>query len=236
MGARRCQTEVRQSKGPAGAGVCRAHKHPGRKDAVKEGLHQRGAEEGRAPLALEADAQRLLQCRPHGVQRGCVARGFHARQAVAGVGCQQPGQVAGFGQRGPVGQGAAQVLGQRRTDAVGEGAGVLQLGLEVGGGVCQPEGLQLDGLPLRVLPQQHKVAGVGDQHETVALPVAADLRAVGGEPGVVAGGLDLHHAGLGCLSLLGLALRHLPGGVESKVGMSRALLGQLADAIHLGPQ
>ena len=121
--------------------------HPGREDAVEEGLHQRRAEEGRAPLALETDAQRLLQRRPHGVQRlEGVARCFHPGQAVAGVGGQQPGQVTGFGQRGPVGQGAAQVLGQRRADAVGEGAGVLQLGLEVGGGVGQPEGLQLGGL------------------------------------------------------------------------------------------
>ena len=169
-------------------------------------------------------------------ERWRVARCLHPGQAVAGVGGQQPGQVTGFRQLGPVGQGAAQVLGQRRPDAVGEGAGVLQLGLEVGGGVGQPEGLQLGRVALGILAQQHKVAGVGDQHETVALPVAADLSAVGGEPGVVASWLDLDHAGLRRLSLLRLSLLYLPGGVEAEVGMSRALLGQLADTIHPGPQ
>ena len=86
-------------------------KHPRRKDAVEEGLHQCRTEEGRAPLALEPDAQRLLERRAHGVEGRGIAGGFDAGQAVAGVGGQQPGQVAGFRQRGPVGQGAAQVLG-----------------------------------------------------------------------------------------------------------------------------
>ena len=197
MGARRCQTEVRQSKRPAGAGVCRDPQHPGGEDTVEEGLNQGGAEEGHAPLALKMDSQCLLQRRPYGVQRWRFARCFHAAQAVAGIGCQQSGQVARFGQRGPVEQGTAQVLGQRQADAAGEGAGVLQLGLEVGGGVGQPESLQLGRIALRVLAQQHEIVGVGHQDEPVALPVAAHLSAVGGKPGVIAGRLDLHHAALG---------------------------------------
>ena len=112
----------------------------------------------------------------------------------------------------------------------------MQLGLEVGGGAGQPEGLQLGGLAVDVLAQQHEVAGVGDQHETVTVPVSADLGTVGGDPGVVAGRLDLHDAALGRLAPLWLALRHLPGGVETEVGMSRALLRQLADATHPGSQ
>ena len=59
---------------------------------------------------------------------------------------------------------------------------MLQLNLEIGGGVCQPEGLQ-------------------------------------------SGGLDLHHAALGCLTLPGLPSLHLPGSIEAEVGMSRSLLG-----------
>ena len=79
---------------------------------------------------------------------------------------------------------------------------MLQLRLEVGGGFGQPEGLQLGGIAVGVLAQQHEVAGVGDQHEAIASPVAAHLRAVGGEPGVGIGGLDLHHAAIGRLHLL----------------------------------
>ena len=35
--------------------------YPGREDAVEQGLHQSGAEEGCAPFALEAYPQGLLQ-------------------------------------------------------------------------------------------------------------------------------------------------------------------------------
>ena len=135
-----------------------------------------------------------------------------------------------------MGQGAAQVFGQRGAVGVSKGAGVLQLHLEVGSGLGQSEGLQLGGLSVRVLAQQHKIAGVGDQHQPVSVPVAADLRAVGGEQGILVGRLDLHYAALRRLAGLGLPALRLLGGVETEIGMPRSLLGQLADAIHLGPQ
>ena len=135
-----------------------------------------------------------------------------------------------------MGQGAAEVLAQGRAGVAGKGAGVLQLGLEVGGGVSQPEGLQLGGSAFRVLTEQHEVAGVGGENKPVAVPVAAGLGALGGEPSVVVGRLDLHHAALRRLSLLGLSLLHLLGGVQSHVGMARTLLGHFADAEHLGPE
>ena len=103
---------------------------------------------------------------------------------------------------GPDGS-VAQGLGQRRADPVGEGAGALQLGLEVDGGVGHPECLQLGGLALGILAQQHEVAGVSDQAETIAVPVAADLGAFGGKPGIVASGFYLHHAALGNCPCLG---------------------------------
>ena len=81
--------------------------NPSGEDTVEEGLHQSRAEEGCAAVAFEPDAQRLFQRRSHGVERRCVARRLDPGQAVAGVGSQQPGQVAGFGQRCPVRQGAA---------------------------------------------------------------------------------------------------------------------------------
>ena len=107
MGARRCQTDVRQSKGPGrGRGLPRPQ-HPRGKDAVEQGLHQRRAEERRAALALEPHAQGLLQRGPHGVQRRCVAGRFHPRQPVAGVGRHEAGQIPRFGELGPVSHYAA---------------------------------------------------------------------------------------------------------------------------------
>ena len=128
---------------------------------------------------------------------------------------------------------------------VGKGAGLLQAGVEIGGGVGQPEGFQTDGLAAGVLAHHHEVAGVGDQDLAVTLPVAAHLLAGGGEPGVVGYGLDLNHAALGELApalalLLGLALTAaalgLAGGVESEVGMSGALVGEFGHAEDLGAQ
>ena len=101
-------------------------------------------------------------------------------------------------------------------------------------GVGEPEGLQPRGPALRVLSEQHEVAGVGDEHEAVPTPVAAHLIAVRGQPCVVAYGLDLDHAALGKLSLSRSALLRLAGGVESEVGVARALVGELGDAGHLG--
>ena len=84
----------------------------------------------------------------------------------------------------------------------------------------------VESLTLRVLAQQHEVAGVGDQNETIQPPILADLGAAGGEPGVVASRLDLHHPTIRDLPLLGLALRYLPGGVDAEVRMPHSLLGR----------
>ena len=135
-----------------------------------------------------------------------------------------------------MGQRPAQVLSQAGADVTREGARRLKPGLEVLRGAGQPEGLQPGGAARRVLAEQHEVAGVGHQHEAVAPPVAADLIALRRQPGVVVSRLDLDHAAFGELSLARLPLLHLPGGVESEVGVARALLGKLADAEDLGPE
>ena len=67
--------------------------HPGGEDAVEEGLDEGGAEECRAAVALEADAEGLLQGGADGMERGRVAGGLDAGQAVAGVGGEEPCQV-----------------------------------------------------------------------------------------------------------------------------------------------
>ena len=102
--------------------------------------------------------------------------------------------------------------------------------------VSKTEGLQLHWVALGVLAYQDEVACVGNQHEPVPTPVAAHLVAVRRQPGVVAGGLDLHDAAFGDLAGPRLALLHLLSGVEAEVRVARALLGKLAYAEHLGPE
>ena len=82
-------------------------------------------------------------------------------------------------------QGAQQVLAQTRANPTGEGARLLQLLVEVVRVGGQPEGLELRRPPRRVLADEHEVAVVSDQHQAIAPPIAADLRAVSREPGVV---------------------------------------------------
>ena len=76
--------------------------HPGGEDAVEEGLHEGGAEEGGAALALEADSQGLLQRGADGPQRRLVARRLYAGQAVSRVGGEQPCEVLRLDEGGGV--------------------------------------------------------------------------------------------------------------------------------------
>ena len=64
-------------------------------------------------------------------------------------------------------------------------------------------------------------------------PIPADLIAHCREPGIVIGGLHLDHAALRHLPFARSALLHLLRRVEAKVGMTRALVGKLADTEHL---
>ena len=119
---------------------------------------------------------------------------------------------------------------------VGEGAGFLQLPVEVLRVGGQPERLELCRLPRRVLADEHEVPIVGDQDQPIATPIAADLIAFGGEPSVVIDGFDFDHAVLRHLPLARLAALHLLGGVEAEVGMAGAQVRQLPDAEHLGSE
>ena len=208
--------------------------HPRGEDAVEERLHQRGPEECRAALSLEADPERLLQRGAHGGEGRRVPGSLDPRKPVAGVGRQQPGQVPRLGERRAVRQRPAQVLAQPGADLLGEGARRFEPGLELLLCAGQSECLQPRGPARRVLSEQHEVAGVGDQHEPVPAPVAAHLIAGRGQPRVVVGRLDLHDAALRGLPLAQPAPLRLPGGVEAEVGMARALLGELADAVDPG--
>ena len=70
-------------------------------------------------------------------------------------------------------EGAAQVLAEALADLLGEGAWSLQAsGRTLRHLGCQSEGLELRRLARGVLAHQHEVAGVGHQHQPVALLVA----------------------------------------------------------------
>ena len=86
----------------------------------------------------------------------------------------------------------------------------------------------------RVFAQEHELASIRDQHHAVARPVAAHLAAGGRESGVSVGRLHLHDAELRRLPFPRPAPLDLPRRVEAEIRMTGALVGQLADAEHLG--
>ena len=169
-------------------------------------------EEARPFVALETDPECLLQRRAHGSKRrGVVSCCLDPREAVAGVGRQQPGQVFRLGQGGPVGQGAAEIFPEPGTDCTGKGARCFQSTCKVFGGGCQPEGFERGRMAVGVFAHQDEIARVGHQHQAVALPIATDLGAVRSQPSVVAGGLDFNDAAFRDLVFFRLASLHLLG-------------------------
>ena len=133
-------------------------------------------------------------------------------------------------------QRAGEIFGEPRASLAGEGAGLLDAAPERVLAVRQPEGFEPRRAARFVLAEEHEVARVRHQHRPVAAPIAADLIARGGEPGVVAGGLDLDDAAFRQPALARPAPLDLPRRVEAEVGMSGALVGELADAEHLRPE
>ena len=99
-----------------------------------------------------------------------------------------------------MGQCATEIFTQAGADFAGEGARFLQPPRERFRAVSQPEGLQLRRPANCILAEQHEVARIGHQHQSIAAPVAAHLIAVCRQPGVITGGLHLDHA----------TFRHLP--------------------------
>ena len=89
-------------------------------------------------------------------------------------------------------------------------------------------------LARRIIADERELVQVGRQHQTIAGPVASDLLAHRQSRHVLMRGLDLDHAAFRSLTLARAPPLHLPGRVEAEVGMARALVGQLADAEHLG--
>ena len=118
-------------------------------------------EEAFALLRFEADAERLLQRRAHRPERGRVARRLDPGEAVAGVGGEQPGEVAGLGQRRAVRERPGEVFAEPRAGLAGEGARLLDPPPEFFGAPGEPQGFELRRPARRVVGDQHEVAQIG---------------------------------------------------------------------------
>ncbi len=134
-------------------------------------------------------------------------------------------------------QRAAEVLSKPSSHLAGERARALQPSLELLRAVGKSASLKAGGIAVGVLANQDEIAGVGDEDEAVAFPVARYLAAGGGQPCVVVvRGLDLDDTALRGMALAGTPALALSGGVEAEVGVSRALVCEFGYAEHLGPE
>ena len=100
--------------------------------------------------------------------------------------------------------------------------------------ISQPECFKRDLFSGWALTHELKFKQVGHQHEAITLPIAAYLIADGLRFRVFIRRLHLDHASFWGLPFAGLAFLYLLFSVEIKIGMARALVRRLHQAIHLG--
>ena len=101
-----CHSKLASGRGP----VLAAPEHPGGEDAVEERLHERGAEEVLALLALELHAEGFFQSLPQAFQGGQVGGLLDAGAGLAGIRGEKPREVLRVGQRRGVEHDAAEEL------------------------------------------------------------------------------------------------------------------------------
>lgn len=193
-------------------------------------------EEAGAPLALEANAKRILQRSARCRESRCITRRFDPGQPVARVGSKQPRQILRLSQRGPVRKCPDKIFPKARACLAGECAGPVQFASEVIRAFSGPERFELRGLTGGVLTHKHEIAGVGHEDKAIAPPVAAYLIALRGEPGVVVHRLHFDAAAFRYLAFARLAPLQLFGHIEAEIWMARAVIGEVADAEHTRPE
>lgn len=157
-----------------------------------------------------------------------------AVESVAGIGSEKPCKVLRRGKRSGVEHGA---LGEfLEGEFVGcsgflwMGGGVPEIGFVLG----QAVGFEFYGIAGGILADKDEVSIVGDEDLAIFAPVAADLLAIGGEPGVAGGGLDFDDPASGILrkGFFLAALLELIFGEEAKVRTASAPVFQLRDATN----
>ena len=129
---------------------------------------------------------------------------------------------------------AREILAQTRADRPRERTRMLQPAGECLFALGQPERLQHRLAAARVRADEAELAQVRHQHQAVASPIARHLLAHRRSLDVVVGRLHLDDTALRSLSFARAAPLDLLCGVEPEIGMARALVGELADAEHLG--
>ena len=178
--------------------------------------------------ALEGHAERFFE-RGADCGEARVPAMLDAELGFVRVGCKKPGQVGRrIDLRGQQ-QGALKEFDEALADQGGFLAGVVGIRPELVFSACQAVGFQLDRLAFGIAAQQDKIAIVGHQDLFVAAPVFADLLAIGGDPGVVGGGLDFDYAARrdACARGFGAALGKLIGSEKPAIGIARAAVLQL---------
>src|SRR5438445_9803262 len=65
--------------------------------------------------------------------------------------------------------------------------------------ICETVGFELDGFAGSILSNEDEVAVIGYENLTVFRPIAANLLAIGRNPSVIRGGLNLDNAASGIL-------------------------------------
>ena len=162
-----------------GVGVVLRPEHPGGKQAVEEGLHERRAEEVLAAFALEGHAQRLFERRARDRQGGQLAAFLDAGARLAGVAGEEPGEVLRRDDRHRAQHDAPQELGEAL--AVGGRAlrGVVAIAQKAISVSASEKLSSASACAVGVVADQHELAVGGDQHLAVLLEVLHDLLALG---------------------------------------------------------
>ena len=175
-----------------GAAAVLPPEHPAGEQSVKQRLHQRGAEERLALVALKVQPERLF----HRFLERLDCRNIVLRQAAfgfAGVAGQVGGKVGRAGDRHGAGHDARKKIQQplamllRQTVRTGPPESRLVIGKPV---AALDAGCRLAWL----LHDEEKIAVIRHQHAAVVFPIAGDLTAVGGLRGVFADRFHFHRA------------------------------------------
>jgi len=206
--------------------------HPGGEHAVKERLHESRAEKVLAFRALEFHAQGLFERLAHRAERRERPRVLDARQAVARVGGQEPGDVLGLAQGDRMRERALQVFAERPANPFGRRARRIHHGPERIGGGRERELFELRHAPVRPLAHDEEGAQVGRDDQPVRFKVALHLRRAGERANVLLRAFGLDHAALGHLSGTRLAALKLGLRVKPEIGMARARVLKIGEAQH----
>lgn len=133
--------------------------------------------------------------------------------------------------------GAAGEIEKGGAEEVGGFSGMSGSAPEGGFGIGEAKGFEFYGIAGGVFADENEVAIVGDEDLAVFRPVAADLSAVGGKPGVVGGGFDFDHTARGLLRdiwIFVFSAFELLFGKEAAIGDAGAAIAKLEDAGDFG--